>query len=111
MKPLTLEALQELVALQTVTIEFPALDSSVTVRAITADEATRIQAYTLGLAEDDPAGNHKADIMLASVCITDANYDTDEGREALSKLPRPMLRKIADAAVGLNGADGTIAKN
>lgn len=111
MKPLTLEALQELVATETVTIDFSARNQSVTIRQVTAAEASRIQTYSVGLSEDDPEANLKADIMLASVCITDHDYDTNEGREALAKLPRPMLRKIADAAVGLSGADGTVAKN
>jgi hypothetical protein len=111
-KPLTLEALQELIARETATVQFPGLDRSVTVRQLVADELTRVQAAVLqGKQEDDPEANHKADVLVASICITDANYDTDEGREALTKLPRAMVRKIADAVMGLSGADGTVAKN
>lgn len=112
MKPLTFEALQELIATETATVNFPGRGASVTVRQLTAEETSRVQAAVLiGAKEDDPAANHKADVLVASICITDADYDSDEGREALTKLPRAMIRKIADAVMGLSGADGTVAKN
>jgi hypothetical protein len=109
MKPLTLETLQEIVARETAVVRFPGHDVEVTVRQLTAAEGKRIQD-AVGT-DDTPAANQNAELLMASIGITTADYDSDEGRAALQKLPRPMIAKIAGAIFGLTGADGETSKN
>lgn len=110
MKPLSPEALQAIVAAKTATIRFPTHDTAVTVRQLTAAETSRVHGVILGRKETDGL-NREVDILVASIGITDADYDTDAGREALAGLPQPMIRKIVDAITGLSGADGETTKN
>ncbi len=111
MRPLTLETLQQIVATQTAVVQFPGHNAGVTVRQLTAPEASRVQLLSTGGDESSPELNREVELMIASICITDANYDTNEGREALAKLPRAMIHLIASASAGLSGADGTVSKN
>lgn len=108
MKPLTLETLQEIVARETVTVEFPGADMTVTVRALTPDEAKRGLEFVKA---DETRTEADAQVYLASLAITTANFDSDEGRAQLAKLPRSMMQNIANAIYGLMGADGVTKKN
>ncbi len=111
MKPLTLEALQEVIARQTATVEFPGHDVCVTVRQVTAEETKRVQDAIKGKDQDSEITEADVQIMLASIAITTADYDSDEGRATLAKLPRAMMQTIANAIYGLSGADGSTKKN
>lgn len=111
MKPLTFEALNDVLARQTATVEFPGHDVCVTVRQVTAEETKRVQDSIKGRSEDDPATEADVQVMLASIAITTADYDNEAGREALAKMPRAMMQTIANAIYGLSGADGSTKKN
>lgn len=111
MKPLTLEALQEVIARQTATVEFPGHDVCVTVRQMTAEETKRVQDSIKGRDETSDMTQADVEVMIASIAITSADFDSDEGRDKLAKLPRAMMHTIANAVYGLSGADGSTKKN
>lgn len=111
MKPLTFENLEKILATQTATVEFPALDTSVTVRQLTAEETKRIADATAGKDADCPMTEAEAQVLMASIAITSDNYDSDDGRAKLRQLPRTMMHLIANAIFGLSGADGSTKKN
>lgn len=111
MKPLTLETLQAIVACESVTVEFPGVDTTVTVRALTPAEAKRAADYVTAGGTDNPKTEADAQVYMASLAITTANFDSDEGRAQLARLPRPMMQTIANAIYGLCGADGVTKKN
>lgn len=112
MKPLTLETLQELVATTRAVVEFPKRDLAITVRELTAAEFQRVHKAVGAADENDEEAEKRTRVLLCSMGICDANYDTDEGRERLAKMPSRVLQKLSDKIMELAAIDiGGIPKN
>lgn len=119
MKPLTIEACDEIAAKNTETVNFPGHGVSVTVRKLELSELEQIALATpVAVAKhggDNEDANKEVEVLMCSLAIVDATeqqtHNSEEGRAALAKLPAGMRKKIVTRIAGLVGCDGIEAKN
>jgi hypothetical protein len=118
-KPLTIEACDEIAAKNTQTINFPGSGYSVTVKKLGLPELEEIALAAPAAVEryggDGEEANKEVEVLMCSLAIVDDSerltHNSEEGRAALSKLPAGMRKKIATTMAGLVGCDGIEAKN
>jgi len=95
-------------------LEFPTCGITVEVKRLSQIDWQNVQKNVVaGRDENDPQVNQEVEVYIASLGIIDeseAVFNSDEGRKELQKLPSGVIKKIAQAIMGLDGMDMRVAE-